>query len=472
MKPLVSVLTPTRNRAELIPEAIESALRQTYRPLEHVVVDDGSTDDTARIVEDYVRRHPDVVRLIHHADSQGPARRREEALALARGELVALLDDDDVWLPEKVERQVATLAERPRAGFSYTAYEEFDGSTGAALAPDYRHRGWSGELLGRLVAKGGFVCASSLLVRRDALSTRNVGFRDRPLGFGDDLYLLLALSLDWEAVYDDAVLVRYRQHEHTLSHAWRARRNLLAAGLLEEFAREFPEVGPRLGRRLRAGIARRYVGAAKDELRAGRPGRAAGLAAQATALHPPALAAGAGRVLANVLGHEERRLPRRRARRRRLPRRHDLDGGGDGRPRTRRRRRPGGRGTDRPPAERRPDRTAGSCSPSPTATTSGASPPTGRSRRSPALERPASAATAGRRGGHGSTSSTASTSFRTEASCSPTRATTASAGSGPTGRSSPSPETGSPASAGTAGGRPRRRSPSRAAWPRSPTAAS
>jgi glycosyltransferase involved in cell wall biosynthesis len=101
---LVSAIIPTYNRETLVTEAIDSILVQTYSRIEIIVVDDGSTDDTlARL-----RRYGNRIRVISQ-NNAGPAAARNRGIAVSNGDLVAFLDSDDLWLPAKVERQVALL---------------------------------------------------------------------------------------------------------------------------------------------------------------------------------------------------------------------------------------------------------------------------------------------------------------------------------------------------------------------------
>lgn len=100
--PLISVVIPTFNRPERTLQAIESALSQTLRPLEVVVVDDGSTDDTAQRIES---RHGAAVRMIRLDRNRGGASARNAGASAARGEFVAFLDSDDLWLPHKLQMQ-------------------------------------------------------------------------------------------------------------------------------------------------------------------------------------------------------------------------------------------------------------------------------------------------------------------------------------------------------------------------------
>ena len=118
--PLVSVVVPTRDRPEATVRAARGVLCQTYRTLELIVVDDGSTDDTADRVE---ALGDPRLRVIRQANG-GVARARNRGAAEARGDLLAFLDSDDGWAPDKLARQVAALAEAPpRVGLCVTGAE-------------------------------------------------------------------------------------------------------------------------------------------------------------------------------------------------------------------------------------------------------------------------------------------------------------------------------------------------------------
>src|SRR5438034_9298591 len=117
----VSVIIPTYNYARYLAAAIESALAQTYAPLEIIVVDDGSTDDTLRILGAYGNR----LRVLRQAN-QGAGAARNAGIAAARGEYVAFLDSDDLWHPRKLELQLARFASDPDLGLVHCGVEVLD----------------------------------------------------------------------------------------------------------------------------------------------------------------------------------------------------------------------------------------------------------------------------------------------------------------------------------------------------------
>jgi len=257
---------PTYNGARFVAETIESVLRQTYEPLELVVVDDSSEDATAQIVAGYAQRYPDRVRFEKKRDRRGPCRRRNDALDLAQGSLVAWLDQDDLWLPEKTERQVEILETRPEVGLVYAGYEAFDSDTGAPVPWRDRESEAEGDVLIPLFVRGCFVASLTALFRREVLTRRNLRLRETDFSFGDDYYLWLALSLDWQVARIDEVLARYRRHDENESGRLAATNfHLRRIELLREFTAEFPEARPRLGKWRRRGIARHFLSAAYFE---------------------------------------------------------------------------------------------------------------------------------------------------------------------------------------------------------------
>jgi glycosyltransferase involved in cell wall biosynthesis len=163
--PLVSAILPVFDRAGSIARAFESVLAQTYRPVELIVVDDGSTDGTAAILE----RYRDRATLLRQANG-GAYAARNLALRHAKGELVAFIDSDDAWLPEKLARQVPLM--RPGVALVYGDIEIVAAPDDGA--PRLRRTGFDevspcrGAVLERF-AYGNFVPTCTALVRRHAL---------------------------------------------------------------------------------------------------------------------------------------------------------------------------------------------------------------------------------------------------------------------------------------------------------------
>jgi teichuronic acid biosynthesis glycosyltransferase TuaG len=131
--PLVSIITPSWNVERLIGETILSVQAQTLGDWELLIADDCSTDNTAAVIESYAA-NDSRIRLIRQPRNGGPALARQTAIERAKGRFIAFLDSDDLWLPTKLERQIA-FARAHRAALSYTAFRRIneDGSVAGRL---------------------------------------------------------------------------------------------------------------------------------------------------------------------------------------------------------------------------------------------------------------------------------------------------------------------------------------------------
>ena len=138
--PLVSVIMPAFNAEWYLEEAIRSVMAQTYPHWELLVLDDASTDNTARIAARLARTDARI-RLLQNAENVGVAATRNRGLSLCRGDYVAFLDSDDRWHPQKLERQLARLA-RTGAEIGYCSYAIVD-AAGRKCRADYRVPAWT-----------------------------------------------------------------------------------------------------------------------------------------------------------------------------------------------------------------------------------------------------------------------------------------------------------------------------------------
>jgi len=202
----VSLVIATFNHARLLAEAIDSALSQTLDPVDVVVVDDGSTDDTPAVLARYDAR----IRVLRQPN-RGLAAARNAGLAATRGTYVAFLDADDVLAPTKLAEQVAVLERAPTLGWTYCDVLIETVATGARVTASerfgYGARALDGWLFPELI-HGNFIPVIAPLVRRTALEVVG-GFDERLTALEDwDLWLRLALSA--EARYSPAVLATYR----------------------------------------------------------------------------------------------------------------------------------------------------------------------------------------------------------------------------------------------------------------------
>lgn len=124
MEPLVSIIMPCYNAERYVAQSIESVLAQTYDNWELLITDDGSTDKSVEIVSKYCTKD-DRITILVPDEHQGIARTRNMSISRAKGRFVAFLDNDDLWKPEKLEKQINFMLEKG-IGFSYTSYELID----------------------------------------------------------------------------------------------------------------------------------------------------------------------------------------------------------------------------------------------------------------------------------------------------------------------------------------------------------
>jgi glycosyltransferase involved in cell wall biosynthesis len=180
--PLVSVVLPTKNRARMVRDAIQSVLSQSYAPLELIVVDDGSTDDTREML---AALKDERIRVHTLPESQGASGARNVGIEAVRGEWIAFQDSDDLWMPDKLRKQIDCALAHPDCVAVYTSYWRTDGAVREVLPRP--GPGLDGEVLPRL-SRGNVITTQALMVRADV--ARSMG------GFDPDL---LALD-DWDFV--------------------------------------------------------------------------------------------------------------------------------------------------------------------------------------------------------------------------------------------------------------------------------
>lgn len=121
---LVSIITPSYNCENFVAETILSVMSQSYEVWEMIIVDDGSTDNSISIINEFVKKDPRI-KLIINECNEGAAASRNKAIDYSAGKYIAFLDSDDLWLPDKLEKQLAFM-KKNNYSFSYTAYDKID----------------------------------------------------------------------------------------------------------------------------------------------------------------------------------------------------------------------------------------------------------------------------------------------------------------------------------------------------------
>jgi glycosyltransferase involved in cell wall biosynthesis len=222
MPPKVTVVIPTYNRLGIVPRAIESVLAQTVTDLEVIVVDDGSSDDTAKGLAE---RFGDRIRYFAQVN-QGASVARNRGIEEARGEWIAFLDSDDLWEKDKIEWQLKALEQFPQCCGCYTDTRFLNHSEKRTMFQmvehEYKHGGTMGispNVLERLVRPGGagmVVCLSSFMARADVV--RKTGGFDRKLLFSQDSEFMFRLAMLTGFCYVNRPLVEFDRSPSELRH--------------------------------------------------------------------------------------------------------------------------------------------------------------------------------------------------------------------------------------------------------------
>ena len=217
-RPLVSVIIPAFNASASIEETLASVLGQTYSPIEILVADDASTDDTRERVLAVRERHPTVHLLVAPVRAGRPAVPRNRALAEARGEYVAFVDADDLWTPRKLEDQVAAMTANPHLVMVYSIVRCFGPGARFLGAPfGFAPMPSLAALDRTTLERGNTVPLSCALVRHDVLASAG-GFDEDPrLKAVEDFALWITLSRHGPIGFIPRVHGFYRVHADSLS---------------------------------------------------------------------------------------------------------------------------------------------------------------------------------------------------------------------------------------------------------------
>jgi len=204
--PLVTVVIPVFNGEPFVAKAVESVRAQTMNDVEIIVIDDGSTDGTQAVLQELERTHG--IRW-YQQDHGGPARSRNRGIESARGEFIALLDCDDVWLPDKLEAQLSVMQRDPSVGLVHTDFDVVD-DHGAVL--EHVPARQSPEPIVHAFVGGHTALPSTLLIRKEVL--QKVGALRPELYGSEDSDLTVRLYTVTQFACIDRVLVKKLQRGH------------------------------------------------------------------------------------------------------------------------------------------------------------------------------------------------------------------------------------------------------------------
>lgn len=219
--PLVTMIVLSYNHSRFILETLESVKAQTYKHTELIIVDDCSTDDSVAVIDRWLRENRIDCTFIRHQKNQGICKSLNEALRLTTGKYISMIASDDVWLPDKVECQVATMESQPdKVGVLYSDAFQMD-EDGHALPDSYITTYWKlpempqGQVLNTLLQTN-FIPGPTALIRRSCYD--EVGLYDENLPWEDwDMWMRIARHFSF--LYSPIPSTKYRNHQTSLSHS-------------------------------------------------------------------------------------------------------------------------------------------------------------------------------------------------------------------------------------------------------------
>ena len=197
----VSVVIPAYNKAELTVKTVESVLSQTYKNIEIIVVDDGSTDNTKDLLKPYVGK----IQYIHK-DNGGACSARNVGIRKSTGEYICLIDCDDTYLPKKIEKSVAYLEKHPECGFVHTAAYLVDEKGNIITQHSHKWAHKTGWISKYLLFKN-FICNSTVVIRKSCFE--KVGLFDEEIFTPGDWDMWLRLSENYKVGYISKPLTKY-----------------------------------------------------------------------------------------------------------------------------------------------------------------------------------------------------------------------------------------------------------------------
>jgi len=210
-KPLISVIIPTYNRANLLSRAIKSVLNQIFKDFEIIVIDDCSIDNTEEVIKKF-QEQDKRIRYIRHEKNKEAAMTRNTGIKVAKGEYIAFLDSDDEWLPEKLEKQFALFRKNEKLGFvscNALIIDEKSKEGRKYIMPRYKN------ILEKLLESNFIDSTSSVVIRKDVLN--EVGYFDEKIKIGEDWDMWIRIAQKYEFDFVKKPLFRYYLHQNNIT---------------------------------------------------------------------------------------------------------------------------------------------------------------------------------------------------------------------------------------------------------------
>lgn len=239
--PKVSVIIPTYNRAGYIVETLRSVFAQTFTDYEVIVVDDGSTDDTADVLKPFLDR---ITYIRKENGGQGSA--RNAGIRLAKGEYIAFLDSDDLWLPEKLDVQVKYLDEHPEMVLVFTdavIFFEDAGSHKKMGEIRFSGRDVSFERLFRM----NFIPNLTTMVRKSCFDLVGLFNESRDLIGGEDYEMWLRIAMRFSLAHIPKITASYRHHDNNVVGTDLEKNYSMHLRVIQSILKRYPDVPGKFG---------------------------------------------------------------------------------------------------------------------------------------------------------------------------------------------------------------------------------
>lgn len=260
MQPLVTVIIPAYNAEKTIGETLESVFRQSYPSVEVIVVDDGSTDNTPALVENYAKTYMNI-RYIRQENS-GVAAARNTGIRASKGEYVAPLDADDLWHPRKLEFHIAALEDAgPQAAVAYSPFRVLNKL--GEVVDNSRKFAYSGNIFDLHLGDNFIGNGSGITVRRNAvleMGGYSTILHEKGLQGGEDYLLQMQLARKYDFVAVPLYLIGYRVYEGNMSSNDLAM--IKSMSMVYDYLQQNYDLNRSILQKGRARLLKHYIGSA------------------------------------------------------------------------------------------------------------------------------------------------------------------------------------------------------------------